>query len=123
MLNLIKSFVMTFVSVVVTLISFIRLPLVVGVVVGVSIMSFAKKAEAALPPVMEDCGVALSCTYPSAVSLWEAMSFSQNMAVILWVIGMVIVAILIIKDKKARAVRKSAFQVELDAAIKAHRTR
>ena len=123
MLNLIKSFVMTFVSIVVTLISFIRLPLVVGVVVGVSIMSFAKKAEAALPPVMEDCGVALSCTYPSAVSLWEAMSFSQNMAVILWVIGMVIVAILIIKDKKARAVRKSVFQIELDAAIKAHRTR
>ena len=114
---------MTFVSIVVTLISFIRLPLVVGVVVGVSIMSFAKKAEAALPPVMEDCGVALSCTYPSAVSLWEAMSFSQNMAVILWVIGMIIVAILIIKDKKAIAVRKSVFQIELDAAIKAHRTR
>ena len=123
MLNLIKSFVMTFVSIVVTLISFIRLPLVVGVVVGVSIMSFAKKAEAALPPVMEDCGVALSCTYPSAVSLWEAMSFSQNMAVILWVIGMVLVAILIIKDKKARAVRKSVFQIELDAAIKAYNNR
>ena len=86
-------------------------------------MAFAGEASAALPPVMEDCGVALSCTYPSAVSLWEAMSFSQNMAVILWVIGMVIVAILIIKDKKARAVRKSVFQIELDAAIKAHRTR
>ena len=123
MLNLIKSFVMTFVSVIFAIIFAIRGPILVGLVVGVSIMSFAKKAEAALPPVMEDCGVALSCTYPSAVSLWEAMSFSQNMAVILWVIGMVIVAILIIKDKKARAVRKSAFQVELDAAIKAHRTR
>lgn len=123
MLNVIKSITATMISLFVALISFLRLPLVVGAIVGVSIMSFAKKAEAALPPVMEDCGVALSCTYPSAVSLWEAMSFSQNMAVILWVIGMVIVAILIIKDKKARAVRKSVFQIELDAAIKAHRTR
>ena len=121
MLNVIKSITATMISLFVALISFLRLPLVVGAIVGVSIMSFAKKAEAALPPVMEDCGVALSCTYPSAVSLWEAMSFSQNMAVILWVIGMVIVAILIIKDKKARAVRKSVFQIELDAAIKAHR--
>ena len=120
MLNVIKSITATMISLFVALISFLRLPLVVGAIVGVSIMSFAKKAEAALPPSLEDCGVALSCTYPSAVSLWEAMSFSQNMAVILWVIGMVIVAILIIKDKKARAVRKSAFQIELDAAIKAY---
>ena len=123
MLNVIKSITATMISLFVALISFLRLPLVVGAIVGVSIMSFAKKAEAALPPVMEDCGVALSCTYPSAVSLWEAMSFSQNMAVILWVIGMVIVAILIIKDKKARAVRKSVFQIELDAAIKAYNNR
>lgn len=120
MLNVIKSIVVTMLSLAAALVSFARGPILAGLVVGVSIMSFAKKAEAALPPVMEDCGVALSCTYPSAVSLWEAMSFSQNMAVILWVIGMVIVAILIIKDKKARAVRKSAFQVELDAAIKAY---
>lgn len=117
MLNVIKSIVVTMLSLAVALVSFARGPILVGLVVGVSIMSFAKKAEAALPP---DCGVALSCTYPSTVSLWEAMSFSQNMAVILWVIGMVIVAILIIKDKKARAVRKSAFQIELDAAIKAY---
>ena len=123
MLNVIKSITATMISLFVALISFLRLPLVVGAIVGVSIMSFAKKAEAALPPVMEDCGVALSCTYPSAVSLWEAMSFSQNMAVILWVIGMVLVAILIIKDKKARAVRKSVFQIELDAAIKAYNNR
>lgn len=120
MLNVIKSIVVTMITLAISLVAFIRGPMLLGLVVGVSIMSFAKKAEAALPPVMEDCGVALSCTYPSTVSLWEAMSFSQNMAVILWVIGMVIVAILIIKDKKARAVRKSAFQVELDAAIKAY---
>ena len=123
MLNVIKSIIVTFITVIVSILSYLKGPIAIGLLVGVSIMSFAKKAEAALPPVMEDCGVALSCTYPSAVSLWEAMSFSQNMAVILWVIGMVLVAILIIKDKKARAVRKSVFQIELDAAIKAYNNR
>lgn len=123
MLNLIKSIVVTMITLAVALVSFARGPILVGLIVGISIMSFAKKAEAAMLPVMQDCGIALSCTYPTHTSLWDAMSFSQHMAVVLWVIGMVTTAILVLREKKAKAARKSTFQVELDAAIKAYNNR
>ena len=80
MLNLIKSFVMTFVSVVVTLISFIRLPLVVGTIVGVTIMAFAGEASAA--------------TQPTFVSL----SFSETFAVVLIALALVGAIILFVKE-------------------------
>ena len=80
MLNLIKSFVMTFVSVVVTLISFIRLPLVVGTIVGVTIMAFAGEASAA--------------TQPTFVSL----SFSETFAVVTIALALMGAIILFIKE-------------------------
>ena len=81
MLNLIKSFVMTFVSVVVTLISFIRLPLVVGTIVGVTIMAFAGEASAAT-------------SQPTFISL----SFSETFAVVLIALALVGAIILFVKE-------------------------
>lgn len=46
MLNIIKSFVITFVSVIVSIISYCKGPLVVGLLVGASILAFANNAEA-----------------------------------------------------------------------------
>ena len=81
MLNLIKSFVMTFVSIVVTLISFIRLPLVVGTIVGVTIMAFAGEASAAT-------------SQPTFISL----SFSETFAVVLIALALVGAIILFVKE-------------------------
>ena len=81
MLNLIKSFVMTFVSVVVTLISFIRLPLVVGAVVSVTIMTFAGEASAAT-------------SQPTFISL----SFSETFAVVLIALALMGAIILFVKE-------------------------
>ena len=80
MLNLIKSFVMTFVSVVVTLISFIRLPLVVGTIGGVTIMAFAGEASAA--------------TQPTFVSL----SFSETFAIGVIALAIMGAIILFVKE-------------------------
>ena len=80
MLNLIKSFVMTFVSVVVTLISFIRLPLVVGSISGATIMAFAGEASAA--------------TQPTFVSL----SFSETFAIGVIALALIGAIILFVKE-------------------------
>ena len=84
MLNLIKSFVMTFVSIVVTLISFIRLPLVVGAIVGVTIMAFAGEASAA----------SAATSQPTFISL----SFSETFAVVLIALALVGAIILFVKE-------------------------
>ena len=81
MLNLIKSFVMTFVSIVVTLISFIRLPLVVGAIVGVTIMAFAGEASAAT-------------SQPTFISL----SFSETFAIVSIALALVGAIILFVKE-------------------------
>lgn len=46
MLNIVKSMVITMLSLTVSLISFIRGPILLGLVIALSILSFAKKAEA-----------------------------------------------------------------------------
>ncbi len=120
MLNLIKAIIVTMITLIVSFISFIRGPILVGLIALVSIVAFTKNASASM---VNDCGIALSCTYPSPVSLWNAMSFSQNMAVIMWVIGCITMFVLVLKDKKAKAIQKTKFQIELDAAIKAHNNR
>ena len=72
---------MTFVSIVVTLISFIRLPLVVGTIVGVTIMAFAGEASAAT-------------SQPTFISL----SFSETFAVVLIALALVGAIILFVKE-------------------------
>ena len=81
MLNLIKSFVMTFVSVVVTLISFIRLPLVVGAIVGASILALAGEASAA-----------------TAQPTFVALSFSETFAIGVIALAIIGAIILFIKE-------------------------
>lgn len=115
MLNVIKSIIVTIISLLVAVVSFIRGPLLIGLIALFTILAVTKNATASM---VNDCGIALSCTYPTPTSLWDAMSFSQNMAVVMWVIGCITMVVLVVKDKKAKAVRKSEFQKELDEAIK-----
>ena len=46
MLNIIKSFVITFVSVIVSIISYCKGPIAIGLLVGASILAFANDAQA-----------------------------------------------------------------------------
>ena len=81
MLNLIKSFVMTFVSVIVALISAIRGPILVGLIVGATIMTFAGEASAAT-------------SQPAFISL----SFSETFAVVLIALALMGAIILFVKE-------------------------
>ena len=80
MLNVIKSITATMISLFVALISFLRLPLVVGAIVGVTIMAFAGEASAA--------------TQPTFVSL----SFSETFAIGVIALALIGAIILFIKE-------------------------
>lgn len=80
MLNLIKSFVMTFVSVIFAIIFAIRGPILVGLVIGATIMTFTRTASAA--------------TQPTFVSL----SFSETFAVVTIALALMGAIILFIKE-------------------------
>ncbi len=80
MLNVIKSITATMISLFVALISFIRLPLVVGLVIGTSILALAGEASAA--------------TQPTFVSL----SFSETFAIGVIALALVGAIILFVKD-------------------------
>lgn len=81
MLNLIKSFVMTFVSVIFAIISAIRGPILVGLVIGATIMTFTRTASAAT-------------AQPTFVSL----SFSETFAVVTIALALMGAIILFIKE-------------------------
>ena len=81
MLNVIKSITATMISLFVALISFLRLPLVVGAIVGVTIMAFAGEASAAT-------------AQPTFVSL----SFSETFAVVTIALALMGAIILFIKE-------------------------
>ena len=80
MLNVIKSITATMISLFVALISFIRLPLVVGLVIGASILALAGEASAA--------------TQPTFVSL----SFSETFAIGVIALALIGAIILFVKD-------------------------
>lgn len=117
MLNLIKSIIVATISLLVALISFIRGPLLVGLITLVTILAVTKNASAStsISPVYQ-------CNHVSCTA-WEMMSFSQHMAVVLWVISCVLLFVLLHNSRKEKEARKSVFQVELDAAIKAYNNR
>ena len=117
MLNVIKSIIVTFITVIVSILSYLKGTILVGLVIGVSVMAFAGEASAAtsISPVYQ-------CNHVSCTA-WEMMSFSQHMAVVLWVISCVLLFVLLHNSRKEKEARKSVFQVELDAAIKAHNNR
>ena len=58
-----------------------------------------------------------------ACPVWGAFSFSQKMAFVMWVIGCSYLTLHILRGMKATKARKSVFQSELDAAIRAHHNR
>ena len=81
MLNVIKSIIATMISLFIALISFIRGPILVGLIVGATIMTFTRTASAAT-------------AQPTFVSL----SFSETFAVVTIALALIGAIILFIKE-------------------------
>ena len=111
MLNVIKSIVITMISLAIALVSYIRGPLLVGLLVGASIMVFANEANAGQVYAPYQCNTA-------ACPFFEAMSFSEVFGFFTVAIAVVMGLILLLKDKKNTATKpKSAFQADLDKVL------
>lgn len=91
MLNLIVSVVTTFLSLVLAITSFLRGPIVVGLVAGVSIMVFASNAEAAV--------AAYQCNHV-ACPVFAGMSFSELFGLCSVLVGIAISAYLYNDSKR-----------------------
>ena len=111
MLNVIKSIIITMISLAIALVSYIRGPLLVGLLVGASIMVFANEANAGQVYAPYQCNTA-------ACPFFEAMSFSEVFGFFTVAIAVVMGLILILKDKNNTATKpKSAFQEDLDKVL------
>ena len=111
MLNVIKSIIITMLSLTIALVSYIRGPLLVGLLVGASIMVFANEANAGQVYAPYQCNTA-------ACPFFEAMSFSEVFGFFTVAIAVVMGLILLLKDKKNTATKpKSAFQEDLDKVL------
>ena len=111
MLNVIKSIIVTFITVIVSILSYLKGPLLVGLLVGASILAFAGEANAGEVYAPYQCNT-------TACPFFEAMSFSEVFGFFTVAIAVVIGLILILKDKKNTATKpKSAFQADLDKAL------
>ena len=111
MLNVIKSIVITMLSLAIALVSYIRGPLLVGLLVGASIMVFANEANAGQVYAPYQCNTA-------ACPFFEAMSFSEVFGFFTVAIAVVMGLILLLKDKNNTATKpKSAFQEDLDKVL------
>ena len=80
MLNVIKSIIVTFITVIVSILSYLKGPIAIGLLVGASILAFAGEASAA--------------TQPTFVSL----SFSETFAVVTIALALMGAIILFIKE-------------------------
>ena len=111
MLNVIKSIIITMLSLAIALVSYIRGPLLVGLLVGASIMVFANEANAGQVYAPYQCNTA-------ACPFFEAMSFSEVFGFFTVAIAVVMGLILLLKDKNNTATKpKSAFQEDLDKVL------
>ena len=111
MLNVIKSIIITMLSLAIALVSYIRGPLLVGLIVGASIMVFANEANAGQVYAPYQCNTA-------ACPFFEAMSFSEVFGFFTVAIAVVMGLILLLKDKNNTATKpKSAFQEDLDKVL------
>ena len=111
MLNVIKSIIITMLSLAIALVSYIRGPLLVGLIVGASILAFAGEASAGQVYAPYQCNTA-------ACPFFEAMSFSEVFGFFTVAIAVVMGLILLLKDKKNTATKpKSAFQEDLDKVL------
>ena len=81
MLNVIKSIIVTFITVIVSILSYLKGPILVGLIVGVTIMAFAGEASAAT-------------SQPAFISL----SFSETFAVVLIALALMGAIILFVKE-------------------------
>ena len=111
MLNVIKSIIITMLSLAIALVSYIRGPLLVGLLVGASIMVFANEANAGQVYAPYQCNT-------TACPFFEAMSFSEVFGFFTVAIAVVMGLILLLKDKNNTATKpKSAFQEDLDKVL------
>ena len=111
MLNVIKSIIITMLSLAIALVSYIRGPLLVGLLVGASIMVFANKTNAGQVYAPYQCNT-------TACPFFEAMSFSEVFGFFTVAIAVVMGLILLLKDKNNTATKpKSAFQEDLDKVL------
>ena len=83
MLNVIKSIIATMISLFIALISFIRGPILVGLIVGAAIMTFAGEASAATA---------------AAQPTFIALSFSETFATVAIILALVGAIILFVKE-------------------------
>ena len=81
MLNVIKSIIVTFITVIVSILSYLKGPIAIGLLVGASILAFAGEASAAT-------------SQPAFISL----SFSETFAVVLIALALVGAIILFVKE-------------------------
>lgn len=111
MLNVIKSIIITMLSLAIALVSYIRGPLLVGAIVGVTVMALAGEANAGQVYAPYQCNTA-------ACPFFEAMSFSEVFGFFTVAIAVVMGLILLLKDKNNTATKpKSAFQEDLDKVL------
>lgn len=92
MLNLIKSFIITFVSVIFNIVSFMKGPLLIGLIVGASILAFAGEVGASEIYAPYQCNV-------SACPIWDSLSYSQSFGLVIIILALVATVVLI-KDSK-----------------------
>lgn len=91
MLNLILSFVVTLVSVVWSVVSYMKGPLAIGLIVGAVILSFNPAHAAEIQCNMSDCSM--------LTSHWYDLIIERKAAVILGVVGVCIGLFLALTDK------------------------
>lgn len=92
MLNLIKSFITTFISICVATIGFLKGPMLVGLLVGGSIMYFSSNAEAAEVYTNIGCNL-YSCP------LWMGAEGTLAMSVLVFVIIILFTLFMYIRQK------------------------
>ena len=83
MLNVIKSIIVTFITVIVSILSYLKGPIAIGLLVGASILAFAGEASAA-----------------TAQPTFIALSFSETFATVAIILALVGAIILFVKEYK-----------------------
>ncbi len=85
-MNIITSILVTLINILVSIVSFLRGPIIVGLLVGVSIMVFASNAEAAI--------ASYQCNHVACPVL-DSMSFSEMFGLCSVLVGLMITLYLI----------------------------
>lgn len=92
MLNLIKSFIITFITVIFSVVNFMKGPLLIGLIVGASILAFAGETNASEVYAPYQCNV-------SACPFWDSLSYSQSFGLVIVILALV-ATVALLKDSK-----------------------